>query len=58
MARYVVSVLSPKSQQEAFDYMADLSNFAEWDPGVQGVQQVEGEGAGPHTAFDVAVSAN
>ncbi len=55
MARYVVSVLSPKSQQEAFDYMADLSNFAEWDPGVQGVEQAEGDGPGPGTAFDVAV---
>ncbi len=35
--------------------MADLTNFAEWDPGVDSVEQVEGDGAGPGTAFDVAV---
>jgi carbon monoxide dehydrogenase subunit G len=40
---------------EAFAYMADLNNFAEWDPGVTKVEQVEGEGAGPDTAFDVTV---
>ena len=55
MARYTVSVQSPKPQQEAFDYMADLSNFAQWDPGVQSVEQVEGDGPGPATAFDVAI---
>jgi carbon monoxide dehydrogenase subunit G len=55
MARYVVSVQSPKPQQEAFDYMADLSNFAQWDPGVESVEQVEGKGQGPATAIDVAV---
>lgn len=55
MARYVVSVKSPRPQKEAFDYMADLSNFAEWDPGVESARQVEGSGPGPGTAFDVAV---
>jgi carbon monoxide dehydrogenase subunit G len=40
---------------EAFAYMADLTNFAEWDPGVDRVEQVEGDGAGPGAAFDVAV---
>ena len=35
--------------------MADLSNFAEWDPGVVGVEQVEGDGPGPDAVFDVAV---
>jgi hypothetical protein len=55
MARYVVSVRSPKSPAESFAYMADLTNFAEWDPGVVKVNQVEGDGAGPDTAFDVTV---
>ena len=55
MARYVVSVRSPKSPTEAFAYMADLSNFAEWDPGVVRAEQVEGDGAGPDAVFDVAV---
>ncbi len=57
MARYVVHVRSPKSQVEAFDYMADLTNFARWDPGVSEATQVEGEGPGPDAAFDVTVSA-
>lgn len=55
MARYIVHVRSPKSAAEAFAYMADLNNFAEWDPGVESVEQVAGEGAGPDAEFDVAV---
>ena len=55
MARYVVSVSTDLSPGEAFAYMADLSNFAEWDPGVDTVEQVEGDGAGPDTSFDVTV---
>jgi carbon monoxide dehydrogenase subunit G len=55
MARYVVQVRTPKPPAEAFAYMADLTNFAEWDPGVDWVEQVEGDGPGPDAAFDVAV---
>ncbi len=57
MSRYVVSVRSPRPPADAFAYMADLRNFAEWDPGVERVEQVEGDGAGPDAAFDVAVKA-
>lgn len=55
MARYVVHVRTSMSTAEAFAYMADLTNFAEWDPGVDRVEQVAGDGAGPGAAFDVAV---
>lgn len=55
MARYVVHVRTPMPPAEAFAYMADLRNFAEWDPGVDRVEQVEGDGAGLGAAFDVAV---
>ncbi len=55
MAHYLVRVRSPKSPVEAFDYMANLANFAEWDPGVTRVEQSEGEGAGPGAVFDVTV---
>ena len=55
MARYVMHVRSPKSPAESFAYMADLSNFAEWDPGVIKAEQVEGDGAGPDAVFDVVV---
>ncbi len=37
--------------------MADLSNFAEWDPGVDHAEQVQGDGPGIDAAFDVAVKA-
>jgi hypothetical protein len=57
MARYVVHVRSPKPPTEAFAYMADLANFAEWDPGVTAVAQVEGDGPGADAAFDVTVTA-
>jgi carbon monoxide dehydrogenase subunit G len=55
VARYVVHVRTPMPPAEAFAYMADLTNFAEWDPGVDRVELVEGDGAGPGAAFDVAV---
>ncbi len=50
-----MSVESSKSVEEAFAYMADLRNFANWDPGVLTVTQVAGDGAGPESSFDVAV---
>ena len=57
MARYVVHVRTPMAPAEAFAYMADLTHFAEWDPGVERAEQVKGEGPGPDSAFDVAVKA-
>ena len=56
MARYVTTVRTAKTPQEAFDYMADLRNFAEWDPGVKAVRQVQGAGGGPDSVFDVTVA--
>lgn len=56
MARYVTTVRTAKTPQEAFAYMADLRNFAEWDPGVKAVEQVEGSGGGPDAVFDVTVA--
>ena len=55
MAQYVTTVRTAKTPQKAFDYMADLRNFAEWDPGVKAVKQVEGSGGGPDAVFDVTV---
>ena len=57
MARYVTTVRSAKTPREAFAYMADLRNFAEWDPGVKAVRQVKGSGGGPDAVFDVTVVA-
>ncbi|NBW91902.1 MAG: hypothetical protein EBR53_05535 [Actinobacteria bacterium] len=55
MARYVTTIPSSKSPEEAFAYMADLRNFAQWDKGVIKVEQVSGNGAGLGTVFDVTV---
>ena len=35
MARYVTTVRTSWAPEVAFGYMADLRNFAEWDPGVR-----------------------
>ena len=55
MARYIVHVRTSMPPAEAFAYMADLTRFAEWDPGVDRVEQISGDGAGPDAAYDVAV---
>ena len=56
MARYVTTMRTAKTPKQVFDYMADLRNFAEWDPGVKAVRQVEGSGGGPDAVFDVTVA--
>jgi hypothetical protein len=55
MARYVTRINSPKSADEAFAYMADLRNFAQWDPGVKKAVLTEGDTPGLGTCFDVTV---
>ena len=55
MARYVTTIPSSMSPEQAFAYMADLRNFAQWDKGVVKVEQVKGSGAGLGTIFDVTV---
>lgn len=56
MASYVVRVRSPLQPADAFAYMADLTNFARWDPDVKEVVQVEGDGPGLAAAYDVTVT--
>ncbi len=57
MARYVVHVRSPMNVDAAFAFMADLTNFERWDPGVVSAVQVNGDGPEPGAAFDVEVKA-
>ncbi len=57
MARYVVHVRTPLDQTTAFDYMADLTNFEGWDPGVLEVEQVEGTAPELGAEYDVTVRA-
>ena len=55
MARYTVRIRSPLAPGVAFAFMADLTNFARWDPGVSRAEQVVGARPGPDAAYDVTV---
>jgi hypothetical protein len=55
MARYVVRIRTPLSPAVAFAFMADLTNFEHWDPGVSHAEQVSGTRPGPDAAYDVTV---
>ena len=55
MAHYRTTIRTPLGATEAFAYMADLRNLAEWDPGVDRVTQITGTGGGAGTEFDVVV---
>lgn len=57
MARYVARAWTPWTPERAFALMADMRTFADWDPGVRRVSQVQGEGHGPESVFDVTVAA-
>lgn len=56
MARYITKIKTDLSVDEAFDFMADLRNFEDWDPGVSSSELVKGDAPGPGAAF--AVTAN
>ncbi len=55
MARYVASVRTPLTQSDAFSYMADITHFVEWDPGVKQARRVTGDGPGVGAAYDLTV---
>jgi len=55
MAHYATTISSPLDQAEAFARMADVRNFATWDPGVISADQVVGDGPGPDTEYELAV---
>lgn len=57
MARYLTSVATPLSAAQAFAYLADVTRFAEWDPGVKRAIRVAGDGPGVGTAYDLTVKA-
>ena len=56
MAHYKTSVETSMSPEEAFDYMADLRNFSEWDPGVSSSEMVGAGDIGKGSAFDVVAN--
>ncbi len=56
MPHYNITVRSPMSQEAAFDYMADLTNFEEWDPGVSSSKLKDGEMPGKGTSYTLKAS--
>jgi hypothetical protein len=57
MARYLTTIETPRSAPDAFAFMADVRNFADWDPGVRRAALVLGDGPGPGAAYDLDVRA-
>ena len=57
MARYVTSVETPLPVTEAFSYLADMTNFASWDPGVTRATRITGDGISVGSAYDLTVKA-
>jgi carbon monoxide dehydrogenase subunit G len=56
MARYVATVESPRPPAEVFDYIADFSTNAEWDPGTVSSERIGEEPIGVGAAFRLVVS--
>jgi len=55
MARCTVGVKTAMAQEKAFAFMADLTNSAQWDPGVINAVQVVGNDPGQGAAYDLTV---
>lgn len=57
MAHFIATVPTALTPEDAFAYMADVTRFADWDPGVLRVVQVRGIGHGLGSAYDLTVQA-
>jgi len=55
MARYRGTVISNRSAEETFDYMADFANAAEWDPGTATAERLDAGEVGLGSAFRLGV---
>jgi NAD(P)-dependent dehydrogenase (short-subunit alcohol dehydrogenase family) len=55
MARYEGTVLATWSAEEAFDYLAEFSNAAEWDPGVASTARLDDGPVGLGSGFRLDV---
>jgi hypothetical protein len=53
MPRYVVTVPSSWSPDRAYSYMADMTNYVEWDRGILRVTQTKGSGGGEGAVYEV-----
>ncbi len=55
MPQRTVRVETPWAPERLFAYLADLRNFAEWDPGVRRAVLASGPTEGAGAAFDLTV---
>lgn len=56
MPQFITSVKTSLSPEEAFDYMTDLRNLPDWDPGVSSSEKVDEGDIGQGSSFDVVAS--
>ena len=55
MARYRVTIASPRSVEEVFDYMAMFSNVTKWDPTATEAHPIDDNKPGQGARFHVLV---
>lgn len=55
MARFSTTIVTPWHPQDAFEYLADVRNFARWDPGVRMVQARDDQAPGVGATYGVVV---
>ncbi len=56
MAHYETSVTTALAPDVAFSMMADMTRFAEWDPGVQKAKQISGTEPGLDAVYELLVN--
>lgn len=56
MAHFTATVRTERAANDVFEFISDLENFVEWDPGVASSTQVKGDGPGLGAAYEVAAS--
>ncbi len=55
MTTYETRIQSPWTAADAFDYLSDLRNFEDWDPGTKQAVQVSGDGPGLGSRYELTV---
>jgi hypothetical protein len=53
MPHFSTRIRTSRSASDAFAYLSDVRNFAQWDPGTTSSVQVRGDGPGPGAEYDL-----
>ena len=56
MARHVITIQTSLTPEEAFEYMSDMRNFIDWDPGVSSAVMVGDGEVEKGSSFDLRAS--